>query len=104
MTDSQDLLVLVTIICMTAATYFTRAGGLFIVSRITPSPRVRAFLNHVPASILVAIIVPTLAGKGPAEIIAASMAALAAVFTRNLIISLLAGLVTVSLLRNFIFI
>lgn len=104
MDDSLDSLVLVTIICMTAATYFTRAGGLFIISRITPSPRVRAFLSHVPASILVAIIIPTLVSKGLAEVIAASMAALAAVLTRNLIISMLAGLVTVSLLRNFIFI
>ncbi len=103
MTDNQNLLVLFTIVCMAGATYFTRAGGLFIVSRINPTPGIRAFLAHMPSSILVAIIVPTLAGKGPSEYIAAATAALAAILTRNLIVSLLSGLITVSLLRNFIF-
>jgi uncharacterized membrane protein len=103
MSESQNLTVLLTLAFMAAATYFTRAGGLFIVSRITPSPRFRAFLTHMPSSILVAIIVPTLIGKGPSELIAATMAGLAAILTRNLIISLLSGLIAVSLLRNFVF-
>jgi uncharacterized membrane protein len=103
MPDSQGLVFLLAILGMAAVTYFTRAGGLFVVSRISPSPRLKAFLAHMPSSILVAIIVPTLVGKGPSELIAASVAALAAVFTRNLIISLLSGLITVSLLRNFVF-
>jgi|GEM_PF-2040464 len=104
MSESQNLTVLLTLTLMAAATYFTRAGGLFIVSRITPSPRFRAFLTHMPSSILVAIIVPTLIGKGPSELIAATMAGLAAILTRNLIISLLSGLIAVSLLRNFVFV
>jgi branched-subunit amino acid transport protein len=52
----------------------------------------------------VAIIVPTLIGKGPSELSAATMAGLAAILTRNLIISLLSGLIAVSLLRNFVFV
>lgn len=104
MLDNQGLIFLITIFCMAGATYFTRAGGLFVVSRISPSPRFRAFLSHMPSSILVAIIVPTLVGKGPSELIAAFVAALAAVFTRNLIVSLLSGLITISILRNFVFI
>lgn len=104
MSDSHNLIVLLTLALMAAATYFTRAGGLFIVSRITPSPRFRAFLTHMPSSILVAIIVPTLIGKGPSELIAATMSGLAAILTRNLIISLLSGLIVVSVLRNFVFV
>ncbi len=104
MSDNQELIAFVTIACMAGVTYLTRSGGLFIVSRINPSPRFRAFLAHMPSSILVAIIVPTLIGKGPSELIAAAVAALAAIVTRNLIISLFSGLITVSLLRHFVFI
>ncbi len=104
MPDNQSLLVFITIFCMAGATYFTRAGGLFIVSRINPSPRFRAFLAHMPSSILVAIIVPNLMGEGASELMAAIIAGLVAVLTRNLILSLLSGLLAVSLLRNFVFI
>jgi len=103
MPDHHGLVVLIAIAGMAGATYLTRAGGLFIVSRINPSPRFRAFLSHMPSSILVAIIVPSLAGEGYAEFIAATAAGLAAILTRNLIVSLLSGLITVSLLRNFVF-
>ncbi len=104
MSDSLELLVIITIVCMAAVTYLTRAGGLFIVSRINPSPGIRAFLTHMPSSILVAIIVPSLAGKGPSEMIAAGVTAIMAVCTRNLVLSLAAGLLTVSLLRHYLFV
>ncbi len=103
MPESSYLIIFFTILGMAGVTYFTRVAGLLIISRINPSPRLRAFLDHVPSSILVAIIVPTLADKGPAELSAAVLAALTAIFTRNLIASLLSGLITVSLLRHFIF-
>lgn len=103
MPESSNLIILITIVCMAAVTYFTRAGGLLIVSRINPTPRLRSFLDHMPSSILVAIIVPTLADKGPAELSAAVISALTAIFTRNLIASLLSGLIAVSVLRYFVF-
>lgn len=102
MPESSSLIVFIAIMCMAVATYFTRVAGLLIVSRINPSPRLRSFLDHMPSSILVAIIVPTLADKGPAEFLAAVLAALTAIFTRNLIASLLSGLIAVSVLRYFI--
>ena len=104
MPDHQGLIVLIAIAGMAGVTYLTRAGGLFIVSRVNPSPRFRAFLSHMPSCILVSIIVPSLAGKGPAEFIAATAAGLAAVLTRNLVASLVSGLITVTLLRNFVFV
>ncbi|MCA1743650.1 MAG: AzlD domain-containing protein [Desulfovibrionales bacterium] len=103
MPESSYFIIFFTIICMAAVTYFTRVAGLLIVSRINPSPRLRSFLDHMPSSILVAIIVPSLADKGPAELSAAVLSALTAILTRNLIASLLSGLIAVSLLRYFIF-
>ncbi len=103
MFENHDLQFAAAIVLMTVATYFTRAGGLFIISRVTPSPRIRAFLDHMPASILVAIVVPTLIGKGPAELISAGATMLTALYTRSLTIAMLTGLISVSMLRALVF-
>ena len=87
---------------MAAATYITRAAGLFLISRVSPTPRVEAFLRHVPASILVAIVVPNLVQGGPAERAAAGITALVAILTRNLIAALFAGVLAVVALRTMI--
>lgn len=87
---------------MAAATYLTRAAGLFLISRVSPTPRVEAFLRHVPASILVAIVVPNLAQGGLAERAAAGITALVAILTRNLIAALFAGVLAVVVLRGMI--
>ncbi|WP_235185538.1 AzlD family protein [Desulfonatronum thiodismutans] len=87
---------------MAAATYLTRAAGLFLISRVSPTPRVEAFLRHVPASILVAIVVPNLVQGGPAERAAAGITALVAILTRNLIAALFAGVLAVIVLRGVI--
>ena len=87
---------------MAAATYLTRAAGLFLISRVSPTPRVEAFLRHVPASILVAIVVPNLVQGGLTERAAAGITALVAILTRNLIASLFAGVLAVVVLRGMI--
>lgn len=83
---------------MAGATYLTRVAGLFLISRIKPTPRVEAFLLHVPASILVAIIVPNLVKGTPAELMAAGATAVVAGLTRNLVAALFTGVLAVVLL------
>lgn len=85
---------------MAGATYLTRVAGLFLISRIKPTPRVEAFLRHVPASILVAIIVPNLVKGTVPELSAAAAAALAAALTRNLVAALCVGVAAVVLFRG----
>ncbi|MFW5730277.1 MAG: AzlD family protein [Desulfonatronovibrionaceae bacterium] len=99
MPESSFALAYLTIALMALATYFTRAGGLFFISRFNPSPWFRSFLDHVPSSILIAIVVPAVFDQGPAELAAALAAVFTAVFTRNLIASLATGMLCVSLLR-----
>lgn len=84
---------------MAGATYLTRIAGLFLISRIRPTPRVEAFLRHVPASILVAIIVPNLIKGAPSELLAAGVTAIVAVVSRNLLAALCSGVLAVTLFR-----
>lgn len=85
---------------MAGATYLTRVAGLFLISRIRPTPKVEAFLRHVPASILVAIIVPNLVKGTPPELLAAAATAVVAALTRNLVAALCTGVLAVVLLRG----
>lgn len=87
---------------MATATYLTRAAGLYLISRVSPTPWVEAFLRYVPASILVAIIVPNLVQGGPAERVSAGVTALVAILTRSLIAALVAGILAVVVLRGTI--
>jgi uncharacterized membrane protein len=90
----------VVLLGMAGATYLTRVAGLFLISRIRPTPRVEAFLRHVPASILVAIIVPNLVQGTLSEVMAAGCAAVVAALTRNLVAALFTGVLAVVLLRG----
>ncbi len=85
---------------MAMATYLTRVTGLFLITRVKPTPRVEAFLRHVPASILVAIIVPNLVKGSPPELLAAGLTAIVAAWTRSLLAALLAGVLAVVLFRG----
>ncbi|MBS9403812.1 AzlD domain-containing protein [Halomonas sp. TRM85114] len=50
--------VMLAIVIMALATYLTRAGGVFVMSRVPIGPRVERFINAMAGSVLVAVITP----------------------------------------------
>ncbi|EWH03140.1 AzlD family protein [Halomonas sp. BC04] len=46
------------IVIMALITYLTRAGGVFVMSRVPIGPRVERFINAMAGSVLVAVITP----------------------------------------------
>ncbi len=52
-------------------TYLTRIGGIWLMGRVTPSPRVEAWLRNIPGAVLVAIVAPDALTHGPADALAA---------------------------------
>ena len=46
------------IVLMAMVTYLTRAGGVFVMSRVPIGPRVERFINAMAGSVLVAVITP----------------------------------------------
>lgn len=91
---------LVAIVGMAIGTYLTRIGGYWLVSRFELTPTVRAWLNYVPAAVLVSLIVPELADGGPAEWGAAGAALVVAWRSGNILYAMLAGIGAVLLLRR----
>ena len=93
---------LLTILGMAVVTYATRISGSVLMSRVTLSKRMEAWLSYIPGTVLIAIIAPTVLTSGPAEALAALATALTAIKTRNLLLAMLGGVGVVWILRTLV--
>lgn len=94
--DPQGLL---TIALMALATYATRVGGLWLMSRLTLSDRMEAWLGYIPGAILVSIVAPTVLASGIAEALAALAVVLVALRSGSMPIAMATGVGAVLALR-----
>ncbi len=95
-------LALLTILGMAVVTYLTRIGGLWLMSHVALSRRLKAWLEYLPGTILVAIVAPVVLGAGLAEVGAALATLLVAIRTRNVLVSMLVGVGVVLALRKIL--
>lgn len=58
------------ILAMGLVTYATRAGGFWLARRLHPGPMLRAWLEHLPGAVFVALVVPMVLTSGPSGWIA----------------------------------
>ena len=93
---------LLAILGMAIATYATRVAGLFLVRGVAVKGRLKAALDALPPAILMAVIAPTILLTGNAERIAAILATVSAFFRLPLIVTIIVGVVSVVVLRQFI--
>ncbi len=91
--------IVMTIIGMALVTYAARAGGLWLMGFVTPSPRIEALLRQIPGAVLISIIAPAVFLTSLAQTLAALATLLAAIYTKNILIAMIVGVVTVWLLR-----
>lgn len=94
-----DPMTLLTIVLMALATYATRAGGLWLASRLALSERAEAWLDYIPGAILVSIVAPVVLAGGIAEALAALAVILVASRTGSLPIAMVTGVLAILLLR-----
>ena len=87
------------ILLMGLATYATRAGGLWLIQRLTPSPFLRAWIANIPGAVFAALCAPMVLKAGPAGWAAAAVALLVARRSGNLFVAMVAGVVAIVLLR-----
>ncbi len=95
-----DPLTLLTIGLMALGTYATRAGGLWLASRLTLSGRVEAWLDYIPGAILVSLVAPAVLASGFAEALAALAVVLVALRTGSLPVAMVTGVGAVLVLRT----
>ncbi len=90
---------LLAIVLMALATYATRAGGLWLASRLDLSERAGAWLDQIPGAILVSLVAPTVLAGGLAEALAAVAVVIVALRTSSLPAAMVTGVGTVVVLR-----
>ncbi|HEU4495107.1 MAG TPA: AzlD domain-containing protein [Rubrobacteraceae bacterium] len=95
-----DPLTMTTILLMAIATYATRAGGLWLASRLALSGRVEAWLDYIPGAILVSIVAPVVLASGLAEALAALAVVLVASRTGSLPVAMVTGVCALLVLRT----
>lgn len=91
---------LVLILLMGVVTYALRAGGYWLMGRVTLSPRMEAGLAYLPGAVITALVVPSAIEAGWPGI--AGLVAVAIVMRRwnNLFLALVAGIGAVWLMRQ----
>ncbi len=95
-----DARVLIAIAGMAFVTYLTRAGGIWLLGRVTLSPRLEAGLCFIPGAVLISIVAPALLDAGPRGVIAGLVTAVLAWRTQSPLVAMIAGVVTIVLLRG----
>ena len=88
------------IVLMALATYATRAGGLWLASRLDLSGRVEAWLGYIPGAILVSLVAPAVLASGLAEALAGLAVVLVAIRTASLPLAMVVGVGAVLLFRT----
>lgn len=99
---SVDISALAAIVGMALVTFLTRVSGLWLMGRVTLTPRMEAGLRAVPGAVLISILAPAALAAGPAEIIAALATVLLMIRTKNLLLSIIVGVAAVWALRTLL--
>ena len=100
-----DALTFFTILGMALATYATRAGGLLLMSKVTISKRVKAWLENIPGAVLISIVAPEIFSghenfiELAGELAGIIVTILVATRTNNLLFSMIAGVGVVCVSR-----
>jgi uncharacterized membrane protein len=89
----------VAILLMAAATYATRAGGLWLAGRFNLSGRAGDVLEYVPGAILISIAAPAVLESGLAGILAAALVVVTAIRAGSLLAAITIGVVAILTLR-----
>jgi len=97
-----DPTVVAVILAMAVVTYLTKAGGLWLVSRLELSDRVAVGLDALPGAVVVAFVAPALADGGVPEWAGAAATVVVAKRTGNLLASLTVGVAVVFLSRTLL--
>ena len=87
------------IVAMTIAVYLTRAGGFWLIGRVTIGPRLRKMLDALPGAIIAATIAPLLVHGGVSALCAVGPALLVMIMVRNDFAAVGAGLGAAVLVR-----
>ena len=99
----NDTAIILTIAGAAAATYFLRLGGLLLAGRIPPSGGFKIFMDALPGTLLLSLVVPGVLSMGFWGWFAALATAVCAHKSGNLFLSMRLGMAIMIIQRNVVF-
>lgn len=90
---------LLAILAASIITYFFRFGGLLLADRLPTTGPLRYFLDALPGTILVSLVVPSALNAGWQGLIGVSACLAVCFWTKNLLLIMVTGVLTVYLIR-----
>ena len=99
---TTEMATFLTIMGAALVTYIFRFGGLLLSERTPKSPGFKAFMEALPGTILLSLVVPGILSAGIWGWIAASATGLCAHKTGNLFLSMGLGVAIMAVQRNFL--
>lgn len=93
---------LMTILLMGVVTYTLRAGGFWLMGRVTISSRMESALAYLPGAVITALVVPSALEAGPPGIVGVGVIALVMWKRPSLVLAMIAGMGTVVVLRSLL--
>ena len=91
----------VAIICAAMVTYALRLSGLLLAGRLPKTGRFKRFMDALPGTILLSLIIPAAIAAGPIGWLATALTGLCSLKTGNVFVSMLVGIFIVAIGRYF---
>jgi uncharacterized membrane protein len=101
-TIPDEYMGLVAVFSMAIVTYLTRVAGMFVMARVDMSPRVEAWMRHIPGCVLVSLIVPELVRFGLLGAVAGALTVILAYRFNNLFLAMAGGVAVVFVSRVYL--
>jgi uncharacterized membrane protein len=90
--DSDPVGFAAVVAAMALTVYLMRAGGYWLIGRVTIGPRLRGMLNALPGAVIAATVAPILLHGGVRALAAMAAAALTMLVLRNDFAAVVAGM------------
>lgn len=98
---NPDILIWLSILGAAAVTYSLRIGGLLLAGKLPKTGRFKRFMDALPGTILLSLIVPAALAAGPIGWIATVCTGLCSLKTGNVFLSMVVGIVIVAVGRLY---
>lgn len=96
MSTSNNYAIIIAIMGAALVTYSLRLGGLLLAEKMPQNETFKSFMDALPGTILVALVVPGIVAAGGLGWCAALLTALCAYKTNNVLLSMLVGMAIVA--------
>lgn len=82
------------IVGIAAVTYLGRLLGYVFIKTVKPTPKIEQFLKQVPGTIFIAMVTPKIIEGGPVYWLGAAITLAVSIYTKNLFIALVIGMLS----------